>query len=117
MHVLNRISIVMCSFARIACGPSDDEPQSLSGLVPQALVYGADDRIDYYESSDPRARELVAETTIAMVDRRLLTIDAEGGVSAAPDSSGELYDLCPDEPFVQQPSLAQCSAVLIGDDL
>jgi V8-like Glu-specific endopeptidase len=99
------------------CAAEAARPASALEPRAQGLVYGDDDRVEYYAVSDPWLRERVAQSTVALVDQRLLTEDGAGSVRFAGDSYGELNGLCPGEPFAEQPSLAQCSGVLIDRDL
>jgi hypothetical protein len=85
-----------------------------------APVYGNDDRQEVYEVRDPAMR-LRAESSVALVRSSKLKLDANpatpGFFSYEPHTVQETTHLCGDEPYSQQPALANCSGVLVGADL
>lgn len=101
-----------------ACSPGTpaegDQPQTEARS--QAVVYGADDRVEVFEHPDPTMRNLAVGATAAMISNRAFDI-AGDRVTLYADSLGEAYGLCPGELFADQPSLANCSGTLIDDDL
>jgi hypothetical protein len=93
------------------------EVDALPSASRSPLVYGRDDRLDYYALPDHALRERMARSTLAFVDRERVTVSADGAVELAAAPYDELYRLCPGARFEQQPSAAQCSGVLIAPDL
>ena len=79
------------------------------------IVYGADDRVDYFELADERARALVAASVVALVPNEV--IQSTGGVLARAPTWADGADLCAGEPFADQPAAAFCSGVLVDWDL
>ncbi len=82
----------------------------------QSVVYGADDRLDFYEHPDAALRALTEQSIAAMVSNRAIEIDGDD-VSLRASSLGDDYSLCEGELFFDQPSLAGCSGTLIDDNL
>jgi hypothetical protein len=80
-----------------------------------AVVYGTDDRVDYFQLSAPEDRALMAAASVALVTKDML--DATGGDLSKAPSWGETDSLCPGEPFAEQPAAAFCSGVLVDWDL
>jgi hypothetical protein len=91
------------------------EPAGQLATLEQPIVYGADDRADFYElAADARAS--IANSAVALVPRQWLALDGERVQIQAP-RWGELEGLCPGEPFADQPAPAFCSGVLVDWDL
>lgn len=101
--------------AATASCAADASPST--GERSSALIYGEDDRRDYFDVTSEPLRELLARSTVAFVDRSLVESDASGSVRIAAPSYGESQGVCAGEPFADQPSAAQCSGVLIARDL
>ncbi len=99
-----------CAAETAAAGPE-------VSLRVEAVVYGGDDRQDYFAHPDAATRELAASSGVALIDRRLLQAMPDGEVRYPTETFGELYDLCEGERFTEQPSLAHCSGTLVEDDL
>ena len=79
-----------------------------------ALVYGEDDRKEYYELEDPALRALIANSTVALIDRDFV---AGSGRLEPIHTLGEAAELCEGERFAQQPAAALCTGVLVDWDL
>jgi hypothetical protein len=79
------------------------------------LVYGGDDRRDFYELDDAQ-KEWLEATSRAMVARSAVRI-ADGKVVLDGPSTRQAENLCPEEPFGDDPSVAFCSATLVEPDL
>lgn len=91
-----------------------------------ATVYGADDRMEEYEVTDPNLR--AAGSAVALLIRRANLIDLGGGMFELASQSfawwyqqldplGTSHVLCPDEPFRDQPSVGTCAVFLVASDL
>jgi hypothetical protein len=78
-------------------------------------VYGADDRVEYYESDSALAQTRMSESMVALFPTG--AIDVAGRLSPAVLSLSQKLGLCPGEPFEQQPAAAFCSGVLVDRDL
>ncbi|HXI56219.1 MAG TPA: serine protease [Polyangia bacterium] len=94
------------------CGGAVGVDWNASG---QPIVYGADDRRDYFQVSDPAARALMTESVVALVSRRWAA-SLPAGLASAP-TAGTTHHLCPQEPFADQPAAAFCTGVLVDSDL
>jgi hypothetical protein len=84
------------------------------GRQGHAVVYEADDRQEFFELSDPGLRAVIEQSTVALIPRDRMT--ASGGIESAL-SLGDAADLCPGEPYADQPALALCTGVLVDFDL
>lgn len=92
-----------------------------------AIIYGADDRKDVHEVDDPDLRAIAKWSTVALVPQNRLLRPASGGVQlvAQPlkdtlirlQENGPAYFVCESEPFREQLAVADCTGVLIDDDL
>jgi hypothetical protein len=94
------------------CGVGPD------GLVVErsTIVYGADDRLEYFEVGSQEVRALLADSMVALVARSFVRSEGAALTFEAP-TWGETADLCPGEPFADQPSAAFCTGVLVDWDL
>lgn len=92
------------------------EPAPVTAQRADEVVYGADDRTDFHAIADDtwRAR---ARSTATLVPRGRLTLNDDGSVDYEATVYGPHFDLCPDQPFYDQPRLGRCSATLIDDDV
>lgn len=78
------------------------------------VIYGDDDRLDYYQLRDQRLKNL-ADSTVALI--RPAYIEMNGSVAEiAQVPIGRSYRLCKDEPFFNQTSVAFCSGFLVAPD-
>ena len=101
-----------CLVAWTACAADADPPVACNA---SPLIYGGDDRIELRDAP-PRFREL-ASAVVGLVSAELYE-----HLTHAPDSLAELsaertVPLCPDEFGADQPTLVQCTGVLIAPDL
>lgn len=80
------------------------------------LFYGNDDRLDVYQVSDP-ALLAAADATVALMDSSDVTRSGNGYDLWTGWSLRNSIGVCNSEPFATQPTTAECSAVLVGDDL
>lgn len=85
-----------------------------SQLAPK-VIYGEDNRADVYQVTDAQLLE-VADSTVALIAKTDMTQDGTQYKIKA-KSFGSTMGLCQDEAFANQPSAANCSGSLIGDDL
>jgi len=81
-----------------------------------ALVYGNDDRRQYYEVTDANQRRLADATVVAVYGSALTPVT--GGYRLDTSTTyGDDYDLCADEPFRSEPDPGWCSGFAVGTDL
>ena len=78
------------------------------------VVYGADDRLDYYQA-DASMRRL-ADSVVSLWKAADVQ-PAAGGFRLATGNYGEVMGLCEGEPYREQPIGAFCSGSLVGKDL
>ncbi len=81
------------------------------------VVFGTDDREDFFESTDPKFADIIRTSTVALVDPRYIDVSDPENVVPDTVSLGEYLDLCGGQRYVDQPSMASCSGTLIDDDL
>ena len=92
---------------------SPDQP----AVSQQSIVYGADDRVDLHEVDDPALRELVRGSMVALINDDELYRPRAGEVRVAGPTLGDAYGLCEGERFARQQVAADCTGVLIDDNL
>jgi hypothetical protein len=84
----------------------------------QKVIYGADDRLDIYQVSDP---DLVNafESTVVLLQPSEITDNGNGTYTLdnVPWTTVGGTQLCPTEPFRGQPNPGFCSGFLVGPDL
>lgn len=123
---LSRILLLACLAA-----PSAATAQGSVGSVGSAVVYGEDDRIDWYAETDTGTRQLARQSIAAIVATdQIDPSDAATLFHPFSSSAGTLEDflmdfaaeqgsaagVCRDVRFLEQPSIAGCSGTLIGPD-
>jgi hypothetical protein len=81
-----------------------------------AIVYGEDDRRDYFAVQDAAVRSRLAQSVVAIAPRRAFAL-ANGRFESEVPSYGEKGNLCDGEPFADQPTVAFCSGILVDWDL
>jgi hypothetical protein len=104
--------LVAASLVLLACGVSQE---GTSVKLREPIVYGADDRVEYYESDSAVARARMSESMVALFPPD--AFDAAGRLSPAVPSLSQKLGLCPGEPFEDQPAAAFCSGVLVDEEL
>jgi V8-like Glu-specific endopeptidase len=78
------------------------------------VIYGADNRLDIFETVNPLHLELAASTA-AMVSKGSLRTNE--GMTSISGSSLSSRGICKSERFADQITAANCSGFLVGDDL
>lgn len=110
------------ALAAMLAGCVSDDVES-SAVAPQGetgdarLIYGADDRLEFYQLQSNVDRDLAASTAALM---RTSDVASLGGGQYALNTSqsfGSAYNLCSSEPYRSQPSTAFCSGFVVGEDL
>jgi S1-C subfamily serine protease len=86
------------------------------GISTQRLIYGQDSRQEARAHADPRLRDLARYSTVALVPKERLRREGDTVSFDAPTFASE-NQLCGEERFQDQPVLAECSGVLIDQDL
>ncbi|MHB0996304.1 MAG: trypsin-like serine peptidase [Elusimicrobiales bacterium] len=94
--------------------PVVPQPDAAFGDDGSKSIYGADDRLDYYQA--PADRKVLADSVVSLWSSRW--VKAENGNSKLFTASLQnAMGLCPGEPFGDQPVGAFCSGTLVGEDL
>ncbi|HEY6882175.1 MAG TPA: serine protease [Polyangiales bacterium] len=108
-----------CWFTLVSTGCAFEgtpDPLALDG-TEQAIIYGNDDRRDVYEHPDPILRGLARSSVVALIPRSRLSRSADGEITIFTQPLEDAFHVCADERFAAQPTAAECSGVLIDDDL
>ncbi|MBX3249817.1 MAG: trypsin-like peptidase domain-containing protein [Myxococcales bacterium] len=90
------------------------------GSISQPGIYGTDDRVELFETSDPLLQEIGRRAVAALVDRRFVDDDTGELRTITLDQriEGQFgVPMCDDQPHRTQPAVAYCTGVLIDDDL
>jgi V8-like Glu-specific endopeptidase len=88
--------------------------RNINSLAPK-VIYGADDRMDYYQVQNDDMKTL-ADSTVALV--RAASLDITGNVvNYKTTPYGASLGLCASEPFFNQETLAFCSGSLVAPDI
>jgi V8-like Glu-specific endopeptidase len=97
-----------------------DPPRQVIPLPDdEKIVFGTDDRVDTYETSDPRLLTWAA-STCGLFPVSRFSQGANGTFSLQPYGTlNELngIDLCDDQKFGEQPVAASCTGFMVGADL
>lgn len=79
-----------------------------------SVIYGADDRLDYFQVTDLQVRH-AADSTVALIRATNLTQQGDF-TNITSVSYGQGMGLCATEPFYNQETAAFCSGFLVGPD-
>jgi hypothetical protein len=86
------------------------------GQGNQAFVNGSDDRLEYFELGEEFQRAALEQFSVALMSARAADL-VLSGKSTELGTWAEVNQLCPGEPFGDQPSAAMCSGVLVDWNL
>src|SRR4051812_44245114 len=99
MKTVTTFAVALLAAARLAL--------PAAAQVDGQVVYGSDDRIDLYQTTDPKLRAL-ADSTVALMQAS--NVKAGGSVcKLTTEPYGTGMGLCKDEPFYEQETAAFCS--------
>lgn len=84
--------------------------------ISPKVIYGEDNRADVYQVEREDIRQL-ADSTVALIPKKYLYDNKTDGFKHKGTKFGFDNDLCSDEAFYHQPTLANCSGSLVGEDL
>lgn len=103
-------------FVLVSCSQDLTEIQKEEIKSGIKVIYGDDDRLDIYEVED-QALLALADSTVALVQSSKVSIRSDGTADLSLSSYKSNYNLCSNEPFVNQKTAAFCSGALVGKDL
>jgi hypothetical protein len=83
--------------------------------VPK-VIYGEDDRLDEYQITDSAVLQL-GDATAVFVSPANLANNGDGTVTIWSGTYGETNDLCPGEPFHNQPDPGFCTGFLVSPNV
>jgi len=102
--------------------PEDRFPDVSSAVLAEALranqkvIYGTDDRIDFFQITDPAALQDV-DGVVALFNQSAVTDNGNGTSTLRTQNFGTSHNLCPTERFRDQPVGAFCSGFLVAPDV
>lgn len=82
--------------------------------VADKVIYGQDDRLDVFESSDNLMKELSLSTAVQILNRNLIETSA-GTYTVKAETLAE-SGMCKSERFANQPAAGNCSGFLVAGD-
>lgn len=100
------------AFFASGCGDAGDGAPAQTS----AIIFGEDDRQEYFEVSSLETRNLAQGAGVALMRRSHLDA-GRATLSAEVKSWGDTANLCSTERFREQPAAAFCSGVLVDWDL
>jgi V8-like Glu-specific endopeptidase len=100
-----------------ACAASETDERHELDVSEQAIIYGEDNRLDVYAHPNATLRALTQSSVVALIPRNhfLRTTSGDSAIFTLPLK--DAFEVCADERFANQPTAADCSGVLIDDDL
>jgi hypothetical protein len=105
-----------CFFTGVANAASPDDLRGKPQKAPRNVIYGEDNRLDYYQVSDRGVQDL-ANSTVALMRTTSLQPLSGGELLVEGTNYGASYNLCPEEPFREQDTAAFCSGFLVAPDI
>lgn len=88
---------------------------SCASTVKPKVIYGDDNRLDYYEATNEALR-LLSESTIVLVNKSALTTNGDGFDIETTDTLLSM-GFCSYEPFLNQPTPGYCSGFLVAPNI
>lgn len=112
--VMGRMWLLLAAFS--GCDTALDDPFADEvDPAEQSVIYGADDRVEFYQASAPQQQ--VAGGIVALVDRSFLSQRRDGTWDLdTADTLSDYIPVCNGEPFANQPAPGECSGFLVGPD-
>ena len=104
-----RVFTTLASLSLIAACVAEDTEAPLRENA-EALLFGEDDRVDYHEVEDEAWRALMRESIAAVVPTASIDASDPEDIRLDSESLQARAELCDDEPFVDQPTGANCTA-------
>jgi hypothetical protein len=100
-----------------AVASSPGKTAKAAARISVKTLYGRDDRLEEYQIQNEGILE-VGDATAVMLDRSALFADGNGDYELTSETlSEQIENLCPDEPFRDQPAPGWCSGFLVAPDL
>ncbi|MGB5812232.1 MAG: serine protease [Polyangiales bacterium] len=87
------------------------------GQLTAPVVYGNDDRVEVYNHPSAALRDIARRSIVSLIRTTQLERGPDGRYVIFSIALRDAKNLCEDELFVDQPTAANCSGVLIDDDL
>jgi V8-like Glu-specific endopeptidase len=88
---------------------------SFNASADPEAIYGEDNRMDVYAVTNPLYVNL-AKSTAAMIEKTKIKTTGNDSLITG-KSLGDMFKLCPEERFRNQPSAANCSGTLVAPDI
>ena len=116
-----RIAVLGALVSMSACehpGHPPSEPSEQAATRKDSVIYGVDNRAEYYELTPGSDLQRLAHSSVALFDDQDVTLRADGyyevyyGLSFA-----SAFGLCSSEPYRIQPVSAKCSGFQVGERL
>ncbi len=86
-----------------------------NNLTPK-VIYGQDDRLDVFESSDNLMKEVALSTAAQVMNRNLLESPLKNGSFTIKSETLAESGMCKSERFANQPTAGNCSGFLVAGD-
>lgn len=95
----------------------DEHDDQALGHKTQSIIYGQDDRREVFDHPNETLRALAQSSVVALIpkDRVVRSSNGEYGIQTL--LLKDALRVCEDERFAREPTSADCSGVLIDDDL
>ena len=107
----------LLGLALSACAADDDASDAPLRESTQAIIYGNDDRVEVYQHPDPIFRGLAQSSVVALIPRTRFAHSKSGDFAIFTQSLSDAFNVCTSERFADEPTAADCTGVLIDDDL
>jgi len=114
---LDDMSIILILTLCLSLSGCESSQDDRVGRIERPVVYGEDDRVDYYDHPSEIFKRLTRESIVALIPPRRLDMSDPTNIVTTAETLGEAKDLCEGERFFDQPTAAGCSGTLIDRDL
>lgn len=90
---------------------------TVGALASQKVIYGEDNRVDVYQSKNSAFVELSKSTAAMIKNKDIKKRFWSKYYKISGSTLRQDLRVCKDEPYANQPSAANCSGFLVGEDL
>jgi len=87
-----------------------------STVILPKVIYGQDDRLDIFESSDNLMKEVARSTAAQIMNRNLIESPLKDGSFTIKSETLAESGMCKSERFANQPTAGNCSGFLVAGD-
>lgn len=111
------LSLSVCLGFAPSCLAAPDDSDDAVAVAHDAIIYGVDDRHEVFDHPAAPLRRLASASVVGLIPRNRFSQTERGDFAIFTRPLEQAFKVCSDQRFAAQPTAADCSGVLIDDDL